>query len=530
LQPPDEELRAELVEPADILYDDRRVRLESPAHFKTPNGEIDVTVGGAAGDEDIALDVEGSVALALAKLFTEQIANARGTAQTELSIRGRYDEGVAVEGSITPAPGAVLTPRALGQPVQFQEGTLSFAPLEESGGMLRIRADGVRAKIGDGDAQLRGYVDARTVRDADEPYIARWDIALTGAGLEFRLPSGRVEGGAELLLTGDESSPLLRGRIEVTDGSYRKVVELKNFVLAAAPGKPSEPLWQTLTPFGLGNLHLDVAVAMQNFRVRFNAPTFNADLMLGGNLRVNKLLRLPAIDGAIEVEEGELTFPRARFEVIEMQVEFPSTGDGRLNPLVHMTARAEIPPGGAGNNDTEIPVDLALDGDLEKGITLDLTATDPVRQWSRNDLLALVLFGKTSVEETVADADVGLAFDALLNEASAPLTAELEALAQRTLGVDVEIEATGWRWQLGRRLQVEGEVSLVGSDSSTSSTASSGASSTAAATSSTSSTDTVRLRLLFIDHLQPFGKNLSVEGRSSSAGSDLRLSLRIFED
>lgn len=532
LQPPDEDLRAELVEPADVLYDDRRVRLESPAHFKTPNGEIDVTVGGAAGDEDIALDIEGSIALALAKLFTEQIANARGTAQTELSIRGRYDEGVAVEGSITPAPGAVITPRALGQPVQFQEGTISFAPLEESGGMLRIRADGVRAKIGDGDAQLRGYVDARTVREADEPYIARWDIALNGAGLEFRVPSGRIEGGAELLLTGDEVSPLLRGRIEVTDGTYRKVVELKNFVLAAAPGKPAEPLWQTLTPFGLGNLHLDVAVAMQNFRVRFNAPTLNADLMLGGNLRVNKLLRLPAIDGAIEVEEGELTFPRARFEVIEMQVEFPSTGDGRLNPLVHLTARAEIPPGGAGNNDTEIPVDLALDGDLEKGITLDLTATDPVRQWSRNDLLALVLFGKTSVEETVADADVGLAFDALLNEASAPLTAELEALAQRTLGVDVEIEATGWRWQLGRRLQVEGEVSLVGGDSSTSTTNASGAtSSTAAATSSSgSTTDTVRLRLLFIDHLQPFGKNLSVEGRSSAAGSDLRLSLRIFEE
>lgn len=536
VQPPDEELRAELVEPANVLYDDRRVRLEVPAHFATPNREIDVTVGGAAGDEDIALDVEGSVALALAKLFTEQIANARGTAQTELSIRGRYDEGIAVEGSITPAPGSVVTPRSLGQPVQFIDGTVTFAPLEESGGMLRIRADGVHAKVGDGDAQLRGYADARTVREADEPYVARWDLALAGSGLSFRLPSGgRVEGGAELTLIGTEEAPTLRGRVELTDGSYRKSVELKNFVLAAAPTKQSEPLYQTLTPIGLGNLHLDVAVELQNFRVRFNAPGlgFDSDLLLGGNLRVNKLLRLPVIDGAIEVEEGEIMFPKARFEVVEMQVEFPSTPDGRLNPLVHLSARAEIPPGGAGNNDTEIPVDLFLDGDLEKGINIDLTATDPVRQWSRNDLLALVLFGKTSVEQTVQDADVGLAFDALLNEVSAPITAELEELAQATLGLELEIEATGWRWQLGRRLQVEGEVNLAANNNSTgtSSTATSAAASASSTSTSSSQTDAnaVRLRLLIIDHLQPFGKNLSLEGRNASTGGDFRLSLRIFE-
>lgn len=533
VQPPDEELRAQLQAPAEFLYEDRRVRLERPAHFKTPTGEIDVTVGGAAGEEDIAIDIEGSIALALAKLFSEQIANARGTAQTELSIRGRYDEGVQVEGSITPAPGAVITPRALGQPIQFLAGTISFAPAPSSGpALLRISADAVKAKVGDGEAQLRGSVDARTAREADQGLIARWNLAVNGSGLSVRLPSGRIEGGADVVLVGDETAPVLRGRVEINDGFYRKKLELRNFVLASAPGKASEPLWQTLAPIGLAELQLDVAVALQNFRVRANVASFDADMLLRGNLRVGKMLRLPVIDGAIEVEEGEIAFPKARFEVIEMQVEFPSTGDGRLNPLVHLTARAEIPPGAAGSNDTEIPVDLYLDGDLEQGINLDLFATDPVRQWSRNDLLGLILFGK-SVEQTVADRDVSLAFNALLNEASAPFTAELENLARETFGVDVEIAATGWRWQLGRRLQMEGEVSLIANDAVSGSAAAGTSSTTAAAAtgaSTATSSDTLRLRLLIIDHLQPIGRNLSLEARNSALGSDLRLSLRIFEE
>ncbi len=532
VQPPDEELRAQLQKPVEIFYDDRRVRLEIPAHFKTATGEIDVTVGGVAGDEDIAVDIEGSIALALAKLLSEQIANARGTAQTALSIRGRYDEGIVIEGSLTPVAGSVVTPRVLGQPVQFLAGSIAFAPApstaDTGSSLLRVSVNALKAKIGDGEALLRGSIDVRTAREADQSLVAGWDLALSGTGLSFKLPTGRIEGGADLLLSGDDKAPVLRGRIEVNDGSYRKKLELRNFVLAAAPGKPSEPLWQSLAPIGLADLQLDISLLLQNFRARANVASFDADVLLRGNLRVSKMLRLPAIDGAIEVEEGEIAFPKARFDVIEMQVEFPSAGDGSLNPLVHLTARAELPPGAAGGNDTEIPVDLFLDGDLDKGIDLDLSATDPVRQWSRTELLGLILFGK-SVEQTVADRDISLAFNALINEVSAPFTAELEKLAQQALGLDVEIEATGWRWQLGRRLQVEGDVSLIAKETPQETTGAAPSSTTTGSGAPTAATDTLRLRLLILDHLQPIGRNLSLEARNSSLGTDLRLSLRIFE-
>lgn len=519
-------IRAHLVSPAEVLFADDKLTIATPARFAAPTGEIDVTVGGAVGTEDIALDVDGTAALAVAKLFTEQIANASGTARMRLALRGRYESGVLIEGNITPVPGAVITPRALGQPVTFQSGALSFAPLEAQ--LMRVTATGLQARVGDGDAQLRGSVDVRTSREQSQGWVSRWDLAASGTGLQFRLPGGRGEGSLDLALTGTEDAPVLRGRVEVTDGLYRKNFELRNFVLAAPPEKESEPLWVTLSPLGLANLALDVQLLVQNFRTRANVADFDADLLLRGNLRVTKSLRLPALDGAIEVDEGTIDFPRARFEVVEMQLEFPTRPDGSLNPVVHLTARAEIPPGGAGTNDTEIPIDLFLDGDLEKGLSLDLVSTAQ-GNYTRSELLGLVLFGK-SLDETVAEADTSLAVRALMREAAAPITAELERLAQETLGVQVEIDPSGWRWQLGRRLQLEGAGFLVQETATAAAGITDTTGSISVTTTSTNNTaiDAVRLRLLIFDHL-PVGKNLSLEGRSSTVGGDLRLSLRLFE-
>lgn len=519
VQPPGS-LRATLMSPTEVLYADRRVRLLTPARLVSPAREIDVAIAGEVGEEDIALDVEGTAALALLKLVTPQISSADGTANTKLAVRGRYASGIAIEGELTPSPGAQLTPRALGQSVVFESGRIRFAPTEAS--LLRVAAEELRARIGEGEAVLRGSVDVRTARSEDQPWVARWNLSGATTGLDVRFRDGRAEASADLSIIGDETTPLLRGRAEITDGSYRKNFELRNFVLSLPPEKESDPLWLRLTPVGLANLALDVDIALQNVRTRAHVADFEADLLLRGNLRLGKTLRIPEISGAIEVEEGTIDFPRARFDVTEMQVEFPPSGEGKLNPLLHLTARAEIPPGGAGTNDTEIPIDLSLDGDIDNGINLDLIATDPQREWARSELLGLILFGK-SFENTVAERDASIAIRALMSEAAAPLTAELERLARETLGVAVEIDPSGWRWQLGRRLQLEGAGFLLQSGQDTTSAA------LPTGTTTNTAADAVRLRLLIVDHLA-LGKNLSLEGRTGSAGSDLRLSLRLLED
>ncbi|HEY4223608.1 MAG TPA: translocation/assembly module TamB domain-containing protein, partial [Myxococcota bacterium] len=545
---PQGSLRADLVGTTDVLYADGRVLLANDAHFVAPGGQIDVTVGGSVGTDEISLDVNGSVALGLAKAFSTQIANASGAATTTLKLRGRYDTGVVIEGSFEPHSGAVITPRALGQSITFQKGKITFAPASDASageaGLIRVSADNLRAHLGEGDVQLNGTADVRTKKLADKGFVARWDMAASGNNVDVKLAGNRAEGAFDLTLKGDESDPQLKGRVDITDGLYRKTLELRNFVLQAQPDKPSEALWVTLTPFGLENLDLEIAVSLANFRARANVANFDADMQLRGNLNVKSSIRLPQIDGAIEVEEGTVDFPRARFDIVEMQVEFPATGSGALIPHINMNARAELPPGSAGN-DTEIPVDLDLDGDLVHGLNLDLSATDPQHEWTRSDLLGLILFGRTLSSAVAGGVDTSVAVRALMSEAAAPLTAELEQLAQTTLGVTLEIDPGGWRWQLGRRLQLEGPGLTFGTTTSTTTSTTGSTSTTTATTTYTNTTgaglttataadpasaeDAVRLRLLILDHLG-FGKNLSlVGGASSSAGSDLRLSLRFIE-
>ena len=333
---------------------------------------------------------------------------------------------------------------------------------------------------------------------------------------------GRVETSFDVALTGDAPAPVLKGRVEISDGLLRKDFEVRNFILSAAPERPSEPLWQTLTPLGLGGLTFAVDASMQNLRAKARINSFQLDASLRGDIRISRSLRLPSLDGAIEVESGTVDFPRARFEIVEMQLQFPTSAEGKIKPTVHLSATAELPAGSAGN-DVEVPVDLALDGSFE-AMQLGLTATDPNRQWTRAELFAHILFGVVPADAGGADlvsTSVDVASRAALSELAAPVNQELESLIESGLGLDVNIDvASGVQLQLGGRLVLEGPGLLSGSLTTTDST-------TSAATTGTSGTDALRVRLLFYDHL-PVGRALSVEGRFGVV-SDLRLSWRVFE-
>jgi hypothetical protein len=261
---------------------------------------------------------------------------------------------------------------------------------------------------------------------------------------------------------------------------------------------------------------------MQNVRTKARINAFSIDASMRGDLRLSRTLKFPGIDGAIEVEGGTVDFPRARFDVIEMQLQFPTSPDGAIKPLLHLSARAELPPGSAGNS-VEVPVDLSLDGGFD-AMQLDLSATDPNRQWTRSELFAYILFGVIPAQPGGADlvgTSVEVASRAALRELTAPVNREVEALVESNLGVDVNIDVvSGFQVQLGRRVVLEGPglQALVVGDSTTSASAS---------TTNTSGTEAVRLRLLLYDHL-PVGRALSWDGRFGLI-SDLRLSWRLYE-
>ncbi len=513
--------------------DGRAVIGHEPAHFVTARDDFDLVIaaGSSVGADDIDVSVDGDVALSVLKLLTNEVANAAGTAATHLQVKGRFDDGVRVLGTVRPQVGGRLTLRSLGQALVFEEGQIEVSPDANDARQILVSFDApcgegrttkltgtcpLQAAFGDGRVRLSGNFVTRTSRTEDQTWLQHFDLALAGSSIELKNSLGRAESSFDLALRGDAPAPELSGRVEVNDGFFKKDFQIRNFVLSEAPQRPSTPLWQTLTPIGLGGLLFNVDASMQNVRIKARINAFSVDASLRGELKLARSLKLPAIDGAVEVEEGTVDFPRARFDVVEMQVQFPTSAEGKINPLVHLAARTELQPGAAGN-DVEVPIDLTLDGTFDL-MQLDLVATDPNRQWSRTELFAYILFGTLPAHDGgLVDAGVDVARQAALRELAAPVSEELTQLAEKQLGLDVNIDVvSGWQLQLGRRLVLEGGFfnQTTTTDSATSS-------------STTNGTDALRVRLLFFDHL-PFGRSLSAEGRIGVT-SDLRLSFRLFE-
>jgi hypothetical protein len=525
-----------LTSPVEVVWSGGRAIIgDEAARFATTRDGFDLVIaaGSSVGADDIDLTIDGQLALAALKLVTDEVANAAGTADTHLRVSGRFEDGVIIEGAIAPQPGARLTSRSLGQPLVFEAARISLRPDLTDLRRLRIALDApcgddraelcpLRAQLGSGRVQVRGDVLARTSRDDRQTWVERFDLAMSATGVEVKTSLGRVEAGFDLSLQGEAPAPVLRGRLDVTDGLLKKEFQVRNFILTQAPERPSDPLWLTLSPYGLGQLVFDVTASMQNVRTKARINAFSIDASMRGDLRLSRTLKFPGIDGAIEVEGGTVDFPRARFDVIEMQLQFPTSPDGAIKPLLHLSARAELPPGSAGNS-VEVPVDLSLDGGFD-AMQLDLSATDPNRQWTRSELFAYILFGVIPAQPGGADlvgTSVEVASRAALRELTAPVNREVEALVESNLGVDVNIDVvSGFQVQLGRRVVLEGPglQALVVGDSTTSASAS---------TTNTSGTEAVRLRLLLYDHL-PVGRALSWDGRFGLI-SDLRLSWRLYE-
>ncbi len=526
-----------LVSPVDLDYvGGRAVIGAEAARFVTAKEGFDLVIaaGSSVGSDDVDVSVDGAVALAALKLFTDEIANASGTAIAHVKATGRFDDGVLIEGVIEPQPGAQVMPRSLGQAVVFESARIALGPDSNDPRRLRVVFDApcgddrtelcpLRASIGSGRVQLRGDVLAKTSRSDNETWIDTFNLAASATAVEIRTSLGRVETSFDVSLTGAAPAPVLKGRLDVSDGLFRKDFQVRNFILTQAPERPTAPLWQTLTPYGLGELTFDVQATMQNVRAKARINAFSVDASVRGDLRLSRSLKFPGIDGAIEVESGTVDFPRARFDILELQVQFPTAAEGTIKPVLHLSARAELPPGSAGNS-VEVPVDLTIDGGFD-AMQLDLSASDPARLWTRSELFAYILFGVVPTSESGASlvsTSVDVASRAALRELAAPVNREVESLVESGLGVDVNIDVvSGFQLQLGRRLVLEGpglfSQALATSDSTTS-----------AATTGTSGTDALRVRLLFYDHL-PLGRALSAEGRFGLV-SDLRLSWRLYED
>ncbi len=528
--------------------DAEHLKDRAPLRFLTGESALEVA-GGEAGALNIttrrlSTTVDGNIALALIKPFSKEIQAAGGEVEAHIALGGSFD-GPEVVGALSPKPGAFVTPRALGRRVELSAGKITTRIVEDAGNLLEVRidpdGDTVEVALDDGRAALEGSI----VIDLDESVIARWDLHAFGSGLFFRVGRGYVETAfdAEMVMVPppnlDESQialgegtlqPQLRGRIEINDGQIKETFQLKNFVITKESSeRRSKPLREVLKEANLADLGLDVAVVVHSFDARANLATFRADGALRGEVQVTGYAVAPAVSGAIEVVDGAIQFPYARFEVMQTQVAFPPAKDGRINPEIFLSARGELEPPRNGL-DTEVPCLLTLDGNLDQ-MSLKLEAEATEYNFTEGALLRYVLLGtQLSSGAVVTDADAALR--AVSSELTAAFSRDLEQAIADQLGAQVSFSVFyedgqlkgGVRYQLGERLEFDGESGFANVGGGT-------------GTNNAGNVTEARLRLLLVDHMPLLlGRDLAFEGHvttgdgvNTQASTNLRLSYRFFE-
>lgn len=510
-----------LAQSATIAFSPRGVVLQTPVQL---TGDGDFKVSGKALDDQLDLQLEGKVALALLKVFTDDVARAEGTAEVHLELRGSRDKPLP-SGTFSPSPGAVVLLRAYGTPLQFVGGTMKFKPEGTDG----VRADvttPLRMRLGSGEAQLDGHVRLAGLLGAGTRLtVAEWALVARGSGLDFRSKKQWAEAAFALRVSGEGDAPHVAGRVELTDGEVQKKFELKNFVLTSSA--PSSAPWQSRVPALLKNTTLDIEVAVQSFRAQADVPAFSTsiDTRLRGDARITGPLLDFKLDGAAEIVDGVFNFPEATFDVLSSTLELREGPDGSLQPILALTAETELSQRDfPGLPDETLPVTLLVDGTLDQ-MKLDLFSEGGSGALSRTELFSMIYLGVAPA----SSGDVGgtKALQAVSRELTAGFTRQVEDAIAENLGANVDVNLAydgswraGLRWELGRRLELEGGGSL------------------AASGADVAFNPDVRMRLLLMDHVFST-RELALEGgysmvtsatsTTASPNFEMRLSLRVFE-
>lgn len=485
-------------------------------------GKAQVTAGGFYSPQDIDLSVDGELALAIVQALSSEVSRAQGLCHTALAIHGSAEQP-QISGFVEPLPGAQLTVRSLGQPLDFIGGRLLFS-------QDAIGAENFAAKGLGGNLLLRGEVKLVDAR----PQF--YDLQLRADNIFVRQDPVRGELSGDLALRGEASSPTLSGRISMVDGRFFERYQLRNFVAAPSTVRDQRTLAQRFP--SLAATQFDVELEARDLRAHADMGSVVVDLSGGADLSLAGTLQDLEVGGAVDVEEGRVKVLESRLDVENASVDFPARADRRIVPRIALTARSIIPPASSPTG-AELPVVLTLSGDVEQ-MRLDLETEESSEQISRAELITLLATGRPVGEllgQTSGDAAMRLVSREIFSEVERQVEDTLNDLGRRRgLGaVDLIIESgtsgarTGLRWEWDQRLQFEGETTVSYFDSED---PAAGNGVVAAGTLR----HALRARWLISDNI-PIADSLAFEADLSNLSTaanvyssvDLKLTMRIFE-
>lgn len=505
-----------------FTYADQRLQVVSAS---LTGSSTQMRVEGWVSAEEARLTASGDVELAVLSVFTSEVARAEGTLALDAEVTRVRETGWDVRGTLIPRPGAVMLVRALRQQVAFTRGRVVAS-------LSSVRAEGLAAETEDGGLlELEGELQLRD----GQPHA----VAAEARASAVTVPTsrGEVEGGVDLRLEGAFPRPMLTGQVTLSDGDLRETYALQNFIVTRPSAAPGAPLWQRVPQ--LEGMRMDVRVSGESVRTRADLGPYRAEATVRGEFHVQGSLRAPAVSGVVESSDGSVRLGVSTFALESGTLEFPLRRDGRVEPVVHLTATTALPPDRSPTR-TEFPVTLTLDGPLDR-MALDLKAQDDQVRLSRAELLSLVVTGRPA-RELLGTGGGAASGDAALRLASSQaldfVERRIEDQARRVVNMPVELQleagATSGRatarWEANQRIQLETSTDLdFGTSRTTDSSGTRGGPGLRGA---------ARARFLLVDHTPlPGLQTVAFEGALTDVGItrldaqavDMKLRARFFE-
>lgn len=435
-----------LENPTVVLVEDDTVILH---RSQLISGGSRFAVQGRYGEQRLSAAITGRASLALLPLLSNEMAGATGYCDVDLTLEGDPGHPIA-RGELVPIPGARVTLRSLGKPLQFDSGRVAFT--ERGVEIEKLALQGLGGQL-----LLAGRVDL----EAGQP--TAYALGVTARQVVWRSDQIRAELDADVRLDGPAAAPTFSGRVEVLDGRFKERYRLRNFVATATSAGDRRTLAERLPQFK--DTRLDLQLVGTDLSGRADMGSLDVDLSGSADLHLTGLLMDPSVVGVIDVDGGRVQILDNRLDVESATIDFPPRPDRRLVPRIDLSARALIEPA---NNPTgaELPVLLTLRGDSER-LALEVIAEDSVENYSSAELIALLATGRLAsdiLQETSGDVAARLVSRELFSDFERRVEDLFAETGNRDVDAVLELGSSSGRarlrWDIMRRVQVEGETSV----------------------------------------------------------------------
>jgi len=317
-------------------------------------------------NKDINLEADGNIPFEILPMFTEAISDATGETRFTLKVNGTLS-----------TPNLIIH-------ADIKDGGMTipglFQKLHDINGDVRMTSntmvlDSIKGMLDTGKFELNGAIDL----DRYQP--SNVGLKLTMDNLPVSIPDLLdVRLSSELDVRGSSEKSLIKGYVELIEGTYEKDVRL-NLMENIGQASRKEPLATSKTPWPIfDNMALDCKI---RYRDPFVIDNNIALLTIKPDLNIRGTVNQPLISGRAEVESGTVYFQRNEFNVKKGVFDF--INPYKIEPTIDIQSEVNI---------REWTVFLKIFGTPDT-LRFEMTSDPPERE---EDILSLLISGKTTQE------------------------------------------------------------------------------------------------------------------------------------